>query len=71
MTDAAAVKRGQPRPQQTWISSRSARRARRKKIFFKIRFLLLCPIFVCFVVFVVSKRSDVIVKKGGNKPHGR
>jgi hypothetical protein len=30
---------------------------------FKIRFLLLRPIFVCFVVFVVSKRSDVIVKR--------
>ena len=59
MTDAAAVKSGGSRNQNKNGYHHEAREEHEgRKDCFQIRFLLLCPIFVSFVIFVVSRCND-------------
>lgn len=57
MTDAAAMKSGAATTQNGHHHEAHEEHEGRK-YFFKIRLLLLCPIFVSFVIFVVSKCGD-------------
>jgi hypothetical protein len=58
VTDAAAVKSGGAATHNKNGYHHEVHEDHEGRNVFKTRFLLLCPIFVAFVIFVVSKCSD-------------